>query len=324
MSQIDWQPSAELDTLRARAEITQRIRKFFYDRQVLEVETPVMSQSTVTDIHLHTFKSHFVGPEYSHGQDVYLMTSPEFHMKRLLAAGSGSIYQISKVFRNEESGQHHNPEFSMLEWYRVGFNHHDLMDEMAELLIGVLQCEQPDRMTYQHAFEQYTGLCPLEAELSQLKKLVVAHSNGGYGADEEDRDTLLQYLFSFVVEPNIGQQRPVFIYDFPASQAALAKINCHDSRVAERFEVYYQGIELANGFHELDNAQEQRQRFLADNEKRAAMGLIKQPIDEHFLSSLAAGLPACAGVALGVDRLMMMALKKTHIAEVLAFAFPRA
>lgn len=283
-----------------------------------------MSQATITDVHLHAFKSHFIGPDYSAGQDVYLMTSPEFHMKRLLAAGSGSIFQITKSFRNEESGRYHNPEFSMLEWYRVGFDYHDLMDEMDQLLQLVLKGSPADRMTYQQAFQQILEICPLEASLEELRECALLHGFDDIAKDETHRDTLLQLLFSMVIEPEIGQQVPIFIYHFPASQAALAKINQDDHRVANRFEVYFQGIELANGFHELDDAEEQRRRFEHDNQQRKMMGLPTQPIDEQLLSALEHGLPPCSGVALGIDRLIMLALGVNSIDSVISFPFSRA
>jgi lysyl-tRNA synthetase class 2 len=319
-----WPPSATIETLKQRGKIIQTIRQFFYEREVLEVETPALSQATVTDIHLHTFQTKFVGPGYANGQTLYAMTSPEFHMKRLLAAQSGSIFQIGKAFRNEECGRYHNPEFSMLEWYRVGFDHHQLMDEMDELLQLVLATAKADRMTYQQAFLHHLNLCPLTATLEELRQSAGSLGLSDIADTEEDRDTLLQLLFSMGVETKIGQARPAFVYDFPASQAALAKINPQDPRVADRFEVYFKGIELANGFNELDNADEQLQRFKQDNIKRKQMALPEQPIDYHFIAALHSGLPNCAGVALGIDRLIMLALGKEHIDEVVAFTVGRA
>ena len=324
MNQTDWQPSATIEQLTKRADILKSIRHFFEKRGVLEVDTPALSHATVTDIHLHTFKTQFIGPEYAQGQSLYLMTSPEFHMKRLLAAGSGSIYQICKSFRNEENGRHHNPEFTMLEWYRTGFDHHELMDEMDALLQMVLSCNPAQRMTYQQAFLSVLNVCPLEAPMDELKQVAATLGLSDIAEPEEDRDTLLQLLFSVGVEPEIGQEVPAFVFDFPASQAALAKINRDDPRVADRFEVYFRGIELANGFHELDNAEEQLARFEADNQQRIKMGLAPQPIDFHLIEALKAGLPVCAGVALGIDRLVMLALGCDHIDQVTAFAFPRA
>jgi lysyl-tRNA synthetase class 2 len=324
MALQNWRPSATISHLKTRAKILAEIRDFFTERSVLAVETPAISHATVTDIHLHTFKTSFIGPGYAKGLPLFLMTSPEFHMKRLLAAGSGSIYQIGKSFRNEESGRYHNPEFTMLEWYRVGFDHHDLMDEVDCLLQLILASTKAERMTYQQVFKQQLAICPLESSIEQLKQAAYRFDLKDIAEHEVNRDTLLQLLFSFVIEPKIGQQAPIFIYDFPASQAALAKINQQDPRVADRFEVYFKGIELANGFHELDDPQEQLARFEQDNQQRLAMGLSAQPIDTHLIEALEAGLPACAGVALGVDRLIMLATGCEHIDQVTAFAFPRA
>ncbi|HDM8203802.1 TPA: elongation factor P--(R)-beta-lysine ligase [Vibrio harveyi] len=322
--QTTWQPTASMEQLRQRAALITSIRQFFAERQVMEVDTPAMSHATVTDIHLHTFQTEFVGPGYADGSKLFFMTSPEFHMKRLLAAGSGCIYQINKAFRNEENGRHHNPEFTMLEWYRIGFDHHKLMDEMDDLLQLVLKCGAAERMTYQQAFIDVLGVCPLEGSMQELKVVATKLGLSDIAEPEEDRDTLLQLLFSIGVEAKIGQQAPAFVYDFPASQAALAKINPQDNRVADRFEVYFKGIELANGFHELDNPKEQLARFEQDNAKRLEMGLKPQPIDYHLIGALEAGLPDCAGVALGVDRLIMLALGCDHIDQVTAFPFPIA
>lgn len=324
MTSIAWSPTAPLAFLQQRAQILARIRLFFADRNVLEVDTPTMASAGVTDVHLHNFTTRFVGPGQAEGLALFLQTSPEFHMKRLLAAGYGAIYQIAKAYRNEEAGRLHNPEFTMLEWYRPGFDHQALMDEMADLLQLVLAVETPTRISYQQAFIETLGVCPLTASLDELRRAGV-----GLGADdllaiESHRDTLLQLLFAFGVEPRIGQQVPCFVYDFPASQAALARINPRDSRVAERFEVYFKGIELANGFHELTDAHEQRQRFELDNQARAERGLAIRPIDEYLLAALAHGLPQCAGVALGIDRLVMLALGAESLEQVIAFPVTRA
>ncbi|MGN2672114.1 elongation factor P--(R)-beta-lysine ligase [Aliivibrio fischeri] len=324
MTSQNWMPSASIEQLQQRADILAAIRSFFFKRKVMEVDTPAMSHATVTDVHLHTFQTDFIGPGYADGTHLYFMTSPEFHMKRLLAAGSGCIYQINKAFRNEEAGRYHNPEFTMLEWYRLGFDHHDLMDEMNELLTLVLKCDNAERMTYQEAFIQVLGVCPLEASMDELRAVAAPLGLSDIADIEEDRDTLLQLLFSMGVEVKIGQDVPAFVYDFPASQAALAKINPSDPRVAERFEVYFKGIELANGFHELDNAKEQLMRFEEDNAKRKSMGLAEQPIDYHLIAALEAGLPNCSGVALGIDRLIMLAMGEKHIDQVTAFPFDRA
>ena len=331
MNEFDWQPSASIAALQTRAKVLAAIRQFFSQRQVLEVDTPAMSQATVTDVHLHAFKTQFIGPGYSQGQDLYLQTSPEFHMKRLLAAGSGCIYQMSKAFRNEEAGRHHNPEFTMLEWYRIGFDHVQLMDEMEALLdlvlnAGAAPCYSGavQRYSYQAAFMQFVHLDPLTADMDELREAAKPYGIFDVVEDESDRDTILQLLFYVGVESQIGKDVPCFIYDFPASQAALARISPVDERVAERFEVYFQGIELANGFHELADADEQLNRFRVDNAKRLQMGLPQQPIDQYLIAALAAGFPDCAGVALGIDRLVMIATAADSLADVIAFPTPRA
>lgn len=319
-----WQPTATLATLQARAKIINSIRQFFQGKGVLEVDTPSLSAATVTDRHLHSFATSFHSPHALTAQTLYLQTSPEYAMKRLLCAGSGPIFQLCKAFRDEEAGRHHNPEFTMLEWYRPGFDHHDLMQEMDELVQLILHCQPAEYCTYQQVFVQHLQLDPLTATLTQLRHCASAQGFADIAANEQDRDTLLQLLFSMRIEPCIGQQRPCFVYDFPASQAALARICQSDPRVAERFELYYQNMELANGFHELADSQEQQRRFMQDNQARAKMGLAAKPIDTHLLAALAHGLPDCAGVAMGVDRLIMLALNKSSIEQVLTFSVNNA
>lgn len=326
---MNWLPNADIQLLKKRASIIQQIRNFFINRQLLEVETPALSQSGVTDQHLSCFKTHFIGPEISAlkaqplGVPLYLQTSPEFHMKRLLAAGSGCIFQIAKAFRNEESGRHHNPEFTLLEWYRIGFDHFQLMDEMDQLLQQVLNCDQAKRLTYQQAFMQVLNVDPLCASIEEMKIAGSVLNLGEVLENETDFDTVLQLLFCIAIEPVISQNAPCFVYNFPASQAALARISLTDSRVAERFEVYYQGIELANGFHELSDSAEQLKRFEKDNQLRKQNNLPEMPIDYRFVNSLD-NLPNCAGVALGIDRLIMLATKKKHIDDVVSFTIKGA
>ena len=223
-----WAPSASIETLKQRAEILHRIREFFYARDVLEVETPSLSAASVTDVHLASFNTTFVGPGHAGGLPLFLQTSPEFAMKRLLAAGSGAIFQLCKAFRNEEAGSHHNPEFTMLEWYRPGFDEFALMDEMDELMQLVLGVDPATRLTYQQAFEQALGLDPLTASIEQLKQLACELGFADIAQNETHKDTLLQLLFCMKVEPTIGQDKPCFVYHFPASQAALAQICEHD------------------------------------------------------------------------------------------------
>ncbi|HGM7059520.1 TPA: elongation factor P--(R)-beta-lysine ligase [Serratia marcescens] len=314
-----WQPSAPIANLLKRAAILAEIRRFFADRGVLEVETPTMSQATVTDVHLFPFETRFVGPEAAEGLTLYMMTSPEYHMKRLLAAGSGPIYQMGRSFRNEEAGRHHNPEFTMLEWYRPHYDMYRLINEVDDLLQQVLDCESAETLSYQQAFLRHLDIDPLSAEKAQLREAAAKLDLSNIADTEEDRDTLLQLLFTVGVEPHIGREKPAFVYHFPASQAALAEISTEDHRVAERFEVYFKGIELANGFRELTDGREQQQRFEQDNRKRAERGLPQQPIDYNLLAALQHGMPECSGVALGVDRLVMLALGAESLSDVLAF-----
>jgi lysyl-tRNA synthetase class 2 len=320
----NWRPSASIEAIRQRAVVLQKIRQFFAARDVLEVDTPALSHAAVTDEHLHSFSTQFTHPFSPQASTLYLQTSPEFAMKRLLCAGSGAIYQICKSFRNEESGRFHNPEFTMLEWYRPGFDHLKLMSEIDELIQMVVGSDSAERVTYQDVFKQYLGYCPLTATLTDIKTLASQYGYAELAANENDKDTLLMLLFSQHVEPHIGQNRPCFVVDFPASQAALARISPTNSLVAERFELYFQGIELANGFHELTDGPEQLRRFEQDNVKRQHMGLEIMPIDHNFIAAIDYGLPACAGVALGIDRLLMLALNYSEIDQVITFENSRA
>ena len=311
----DSSPTASLDVLKKRAELLRQIRAFFYARDVLEVDTPALSVAGNTDPNIESFSTNYTGP--GNTDTLYLHTSPEFVMKRLLAADSGAIYQLCKVFRNGEAGRQHNPEFTMLEWYRPDFNHHQLMDEVADLINEVLGEKEILRMSYQRAFIEQAGIDPLDADTSALKKC--AHRHGleqVIGMDNATVDDWCDLLIDQVVVPAIGKGR-VFIYDYPASQAALARISKSDSRVAERFELFIDGIEIANGFHELTDATEQRQRFEDENKEREKTGSPQLPIDENLLAALERGLPDCAGVALGVDRLLMLVAGAYSISEVI-------
>ncbi|MDP9500780.1 elongation factor P--(R)-beta-lysine ligase [Bisgaard Taxon 45] len=320
--QENWQPSASIENLLARAKIIAEIRRFFTDRGLLEVETPVLSEFGVTDVHLSTFNTDFISPMAEKSKTLWLSTSPEYHMKRLLAAGSGPIFQLCHVFRNEEVGQRHNPEFTMLEWYRPHFDMYRLINEVDDLLQQILDCKPTESLSYQFVFQEYVGLDPLSADKAELvAKATQYHLQQ---AEQQDRDTLLQFLFSTVVEPNIGKDNPVAVYHFPATQAALAQISSEDHRVAERFEFYYKGLELANGFHELTDVNEQLHRFEQDNVQRQKMGLPQRQIDKRLLGALQAGVPNCSGIALGVDRLLMIALGATTIHEVIAFGIENA
>jgi lysyl-tRNA synthetase class 2 len=313
---MNWFPSASIATLQQRAEIINTIRAFFISRNILEVETPLLCHTSVTDPYIESIAT-TLNPTY------YLQTSPEYAMKRLLAAGSGAIFQICKAFRQDEAGQHHNPEFTMLEWYRPGFDHHALMNEVDELLQHVLNVQTAERKTYADTFHTYLGI---DAHHATIDELAICADKVGISVSNpiSDRDTWLQLLMSHYIEPRVGQTRPFFIYDFPVTQAALARIQSSNPPVASRFEVYFKGLELANGFHELQHADEQRKRFEKNLAARKQLNLALLPIDEYFLSALSAGLPDCAGVALGIDRLIMLATKRDRIADVISFDFKRS
>lgn len=323
MSAEDWRPTASPEALRLRARLLATVRAFFADRGVIEVETPILGAATVTDPHLHSLRTI---------SGLYLQTSPEYHMKRLLAAGSGPVYQLSRAFRDGEAGRRHNPEFTLLEWYRPGFDHHRLMDEVEELLAATLRDRLPpgpaERLTYAEAFRRHAGVDPLADPPARLAEAARA-ATGGHAPDlGNNRDAWLDLLMATAVGPELGRERLVFVQDFPASQAALARLRrpgpAGGPAVAERFELFVGGLELANGFHELTDPAEQRRRFERDLALRRARGLPEPPIDERLLAALEAGLPDCAGVALGFDRLVMLAAGADSIREVIAFPADRA
>lgn len=318
-----WQPSASLQALRFRARLLKGMRAFFDARGLLEVQTPALSAAATSDPAIESFRLTGLAGQ----PDRYLHTSPEFPMKRLLAAYGCDCYQIAAVFRREESGPWHNPEFSLLEWYRLGFDQFDLMQEVEDLLhtvlLDVLPCLAPQRLSYREAFLAHTGLDPHVADVRALAQCAAAQGLQMQGS--LSRDAWLDALMALHVTRSFASDRFTFVYDYPASQAALAKtVQREGVRVAERFEVYWGDLELANGFHELTDASEQRRRFEQDNQRRVAAGLAPVPIDTRLLAALESGLAPCAGVALGVDRLLMLALKATHIEAVQAFAFDRA
>lgn len=324
---MSWQPTLTWEYAQKRAQILQKIRQFFNERNVIEVETPALSQGTVTDVHLDAITCRYdflsdSSPEQS--TNLYLQTSPEFHMKRLLASGYGCIFQIAKAFRHEEAGRFHNPEFTLLEWYRLGFDHFALMDEVAELLKMILDCKAPTKTTYQQLFIDLLRVDPLIATRGQLISLIKEHDKlSEWLTVEQDNDILLQFIFSEIIEPQIGKTSPCFVYNFPRSQASLAKMSREDTRVAERFECYFQGVELVNGFNELTDSCIQLKRFQEDNIKREKLYHSIKPIDKHFIEALSQGLPQCSGVALGIDRLVMLALKAKHIEQVISFPIDR-
>jgi lysyl-tRNA synthetase class 2 len=315
----NWRPTATIATLEVRAAMLRAARDYFTATRALEVETPMLSAAAVTDVHLASVAA------TACGQPRFLHTSPEYAMKRLLAAGCGDIWQICKVYRDGESGRWHNPEFTMIEWYRIGIDHHALMSDVERLIGAMLPPEKlfdrAERLSYQEAMQLHAGVDPLDDPTAVL--IARLESEGIHvPADLHlDRDACLDLIMSTLVGPALGRERLTFVYDYPASQAALAKIR---GPVASRFEAYLDGIELANGFHELADAQEQRARFAHDLRERERRGLPPMPVDEHFLAALAHGLPECSGVALGFDRLVMCAVGAKHIDEVIAFPFDRA
>ncbi len=315
----DWQAGANLARLQQRAALLAALRRFFAERGVLEVETPQLMASCVPDPMIEALRTQYHGAS---PQTLYLQSSPELAMKRLLAAGSGAIYQICHAFRDGESGRFHNPEFTLLEWYRPNFTHHQLMQEVEALLSQILSSPAAHYLSYQQAFIQYAQLDPLQASLQQLQQHI-AQWMPLSSAKSLEHDACLQLIMSQDIEPHLGQAAPTFIYDYPISQAALARRLPHNSQLAARFEVYVQGIELANGFHELSDAEEQRQRFQAELQQRQQSGAHQPPLDERFLAALQAGLPDSSGVALGVDRLLMLQTSATCIDEVLAFSLAR-
>ncbi len=309
-----WQPTASLAALQARAKLYSQIRQFFAQRQVLEVETPILSTACVPDVHIEPLITQVQTSEL---KAFFLHTSPELAMKRLLAADYGAIFQITKAFRDNEVGRWHNPEFSLLEWYRPNFTENDLMQEVDELLQFVLASSPFEYVKYCDLFEKKTGLHPLKSDLSTLQNYATQFNLVDVKILE--RDACLQLIFSCQIEAQLGHNCPTVVTDYPATQAALARKKVDNPQLAARFEVYIQGVELANGFYELTDPIEQRQRFEQDLLKRRQLKQSIYPIDERFLAALEAGLPDCAGVALGLDRLLMLIIKAAHINEVLAF-----
>lgn len=315
---MHWRPAANLTTLRQRAELLARLRQFFAERQVLEVETPLLCRSGITDPAIEPF---IVGDGLAQ-QTRFLQTSPEYAMKRLLAATGEPIFQISKAFRRGEAGSRHNPEFSLLEWYRPGYDHHALMMEVADLVRYSLGERPMQKYSYRQLFLERLQLDPFTTSGAELE--AVARRYLDPGSLSGDRDLWLDLLMSHLLEPQLGDGAICFIYDYPASQAALARIvQVDDVWVGQRFELYVDGLELANGYCELTDAAEQRQRFEGDNDRRLARGQHVRPVDERLLAALAHGLPQCSGVALGVDRLLMLRCAAADIRDVLSFDWDR-
>ena len=317
---IHYQPTCEIKALHARAKLYRQLRQFFAQREVLEVETPILSQAGVTDVHLASIHAlrHIGSQQHIH----YLQTSPEFAMKRLLASGSGPIYQICKVFRDAEHGRKHNSEFTMLEWYRPGLSLKDLMHEVTDLLNVVLADRfgqvRPMIMRYKDAFQDRLEINPLTATLSELKATA---QRVGLSIDfGEDRLAYIDLLFSHMVEPSLGFDSPVFLTDFPPEMASLAKVKLDEEgeTVAARFELYIEGLELANAYDELIDAATLRSRFAADNAERKHLGLHVMPVDEYLLAALP-HMQECSGIALGIDRLLMIVMQVMRLDQVMTF-----
>lgn len=321
----DWQPAATFDALRLRARLYATIRTFFAERAVLEVETPVLSQAGNTDPNIASFSLQFSGRTDGATRTRWLRTSPEYPLKRLLAAGLGDCYELGRVFRDGEAGGRHNPEFTMLEWYRVGWDHDRLVDEVATLVQAALalvgRSATMQRISFRKLYLQRLQVDPFVAGDATLRAAL-----GDIDIDPRGlvRDDWLDLLMTHRLQPAFDPDQLLVVHDYPASQCALARIRADDPPVAERFEVYLGPLELANGYHELGDASEQRARFERDLDVRRERGTAAPSLDERLLSALQAGLPGCAGVALGIDRLLMAMMGSDRIADVLAFPFARA
>jgi lysyl-tRNA synthetase class 2 len=325
MSEADWQPSARFEVLRERAAMLRRIREYFAAQEVCEVTTPVLSAAAVSDPQIETIVA---AP--SDGAPRYLQTSPEYPMKRLLAAGFGDCYQVCPVFRDGESGRLHNPEFTMIEWYRLDFGVAELQHDVDRLLrvaCAELRDFPPVRcVSYRDAVRTASGVDCRNSSAAEIRSVLAERGIEPADSGDWDLDAWLDLLMGAVVGPSLGHEAPLFVEDYPASQAALARLrNERDgTQVAERFELYVDGLELANGFHELGDAGEQRRRFQRDLAARGARGHAQNPLDERLLAALEHGLPDCAGVALGFDRLVMVAHRLPALDAAVAFAAARA
>ncbi|MEQ1620230.1 MAG: EF-P lysine aminoacylase EpmA [Methylococcales bacterium] len=322
----DWQPSCSIEHLRLRAQMLATIRRFFSERAVLEVETPLLSQTIGTDPQLEFFTTEFNFPPSR--QTLYLQTSPEFAMKRLLASGSGSIYQICKAFRNGEAGRFHNPEFTMLEWYRVGFNLQQLMDEIADLIAeafaGQLSSET-QRISYQDVFKLNTGLDALTFDYQAYCAYALDNQlPEAIDICRHDHAIWLDFIFTHKVQPELGKNALCLVFGYPACQSSLARLNLLDDRVTERVELFINGVELGNGYYELLDANEQNQRFDREIAYRQQNNLPPVTKDHRLIQALEAGMPDCSGVAIGLDRLLMLLSNSASIDQVLGFAVGRA
>jgi len=321
-----WQPACKLESLHLRARVLQEIRRFFAERAVLEVETPLLCHGIGTDPQLDFFTTAYCLPPLR--QTLFLQTSPEFAMKRLLAAGSGSIYQICKAFRNGESGRFHNPEFTILEWYRLGFSLPQLMDEITELVAVLFAgkgLKPAQRISYQAVFQQHTGLDPLVFSCRDYRAYAVdKHSPEAVELCGDDHALWLDFIFSHKVQPYLGDNALCLVYGYPACQSSLARLNMQNPKITDRVELFINGVELGNGFYELTDAVEQDRRFNEEISTRQQRRLPAPLKDKHLVAALDAGLPDCSGIAIGLDRLLMLLSGSASINEVLAFPVDRA
>lgn len=327
MNEKKWQPNINIQNLLKRSALLKKVRVFFENHGYLEVETPYITMNTTTDPYLVPFRTNFSYDEGVNNSSLYLITSPEFHMKRLIAAIKLPIFQISHSFRDQEKGNLHNPEFTLLEWYRPNFSMKDLISEVEKFLRYMLSTFEPtEKVTYQDVFKKHLNIDPL----TEKKENIYGLCKKRLGLDnaivnmKQSINELLEILFTFLIMPKIGEKSPIIVYHFPASMAQLAAINSQNSQVAERFEVYYKGIELANGCKELTCKKEQKKRFLKDIKIRMSRNLPYHPMDTRLLDALENGLPDFSGVAVGLDRLIMIALNAKHIKEIMTFSIERA
>ena len=326
-----WRPTTSVELLRQRAILYRRVRSFFDDRDFFEVETPLLSNDVVVDRYIEPIgitKTSVTGATRDQDKRLWLQTSPEFGMKRLVADGADAIYQICKAFRQSESGDRHNPEFTMLEWYRVGDDYQSGMDLLSEFVEEILQSPKCEKISYRDAFVRFAKVDPFRSSLAELKAVLSESSDSmaleEMKLDESNRDAFLNLILVHLVEPKLGVGQPMILFDWPASQSALATVRHDDVPVAERFELYLDGVELANGYHELLDPDELRRRNSVVNQARQKDGRSMLPESSRLLAAMENGLPDCVGVALGMDRLTMVLVGLKKISEVVSFPIDRA
>ena len=322
----DFQPTASWTNLRLYGDLLRRVRRFFESRDFLEVVTPLLSRDTVVDRHIDPFPVQLDGDGRNPGSGpaYFLQTSPEFHMKRLLAAGANAIYQVTRAFRAAERGTLHNPEFTIVEWYRQADSMREGIDLLNEFAQSVLQCPAAELLSYQNAFQRHANIDPLNATTEQLNDVVTGLSLSTASHNSPDRDTMLNLILDELIQPKLGVGRPTILFDYPASQAALAKVRRGQPSVAERFELFVEGVELANGYHELLDPRELLKRNREINAQRRGDGKRELPSESRLSQAMRHGLPPCCGVALGFDRLVMLAAGARTIDEVISFPIERA